>query len=136
MLPGVDINRYAYAGNDPVNMSDPNGHEAIQRGFESIVNEAVFSYVELSEDAGIPTGRVISVDDAGNREIAVPFEPDYTPESKSDERVYLATRIVTRTGTILVGGKTPNGALAAKVKPTAALGLRSRPPVNVASKSA
>jgi RHS repeat-associated protein len=26
MLPGVDINRYAYAGNDPVNMSDPNGH--------------------------------------------------------------------------------------------------------------
>jgi RHS repeat-associated protein len=28
MLPGVDINRYAYAGNDPVNMSDPNGHVA------------------------------------------------------------------------------------------------------------
>jgi hypothetical protein len=26
MLQGVDINRYAYAGNDPVNMSDPNGH--------------------------------------------------------------------------------------------------------------
>jgi RHS repeat-associated protein len=24
--PGVDINRYAYAGNDPVNLSDPNGH--------------------------------------------------------------------------------------------------------------
>jgi RHS repeat-associated protein len=26
MLPGVDFNRYAYAGNDPVNASDPNGH--------------------------------------------------------------------------------------------------------------
>jgi RHS repeat-associated protein len=26
MLPGVDINRYAYAGNDPVNFSDTNGH--------------------------------------------------------------------------------------------------------------
>jgi RHS repeat-associated protein len=26
ILEGVDINRYAYAGNDPVNMSDPNGH--------------------------------------------------------------------------------------------------------------
>ena len=26
MLPGVDINRYAYGGNDPVNQSDPNGH--------------------------------------------------------------------------------------------------------------
>jgi RHS repeat-associated protein len=25
-IPGVDINRYAYAGNDPVNQSDPNGH--------------------------------------------------------------------------------------------------------------
>jgi RHS repeat-associated protein len=28
MLPGVDINRYAYAGNDPVNGSDANGHVA------------------------------------------------------------------------------------------------------------
>jgi RHS repeat-associated protein len=26
MLPGVDFNRYAYAGNDPVNLSDPGGH--------------------------------------------------------------------------------------------------------------
>jgi RHS repeat-associated protein len=25
-LPGVDINRYAYGMNDPVNMSDPGGH--------------------------------------------------------------------------------------------------------------
>ena len=28
MLPGVDFNRYAYAGNDPVNRSDPSGHIA------------------------------------------------------------------------------------------------------------
>jgi RHS repeat-associated protein len=27
--PGVGTNRYAYAGNDPVNKSDPNGHQAI-----------------------------------------------------------------------------------------------------------
>jgi RHS repeat-associated protein len=26
IMSGVDINRYAYAGNDPVNYSDPNGH--------------------------------------------------------------------------------------------------------------
>jgi hypothetical protein len=26
ILQGVDINRYAYAGNDPINGSDPNGH--------------------------------------------------------------------------------------------------------------
>jgi RHS repeat-associated protein len=31
-LPGVDINRYAYAGNDPVNFSDPNGHHIIGTG--------------------------------------------------------------------------------------------------------
>lgn len=28
-LPGVGTNRYAYAGNDPVNGSDPNGHQGI-----------------------------------------------------------------------------------------------------------
>jgi RHS repeat-associated protein len=28
---GVDINRYAYAANDPVNMSDPNGHHYVPK---------------------------------------------------------------------------------------------------------
>ena len=28
ILAGVDFNRYAYSGNDPVNLSDPNGHIA------------------------------------------------------------------------------------------------------------
>jgi RHS repeat-associated protein len=28
-LQGVDVNRYAYAGNDPINFSDPNGHSEI-----------------------------------------------------------------------------------------------------------
>ena len=27
-LPGVGTNRYAYSGNDPVNKSDPNGHNS------------------------------------------------------------------------------------------------------------
>jgi hypothetical protein len=30
MLLDVDINRYAYSGNDPINQSDPNGHQAIE----------------------------------------------------------------------------------------------------------
>ena len=30
--PGVGTNRYAYAGNDPVNRSDTNGHQSIQSG--------------------------------------------------------------------------------------------------------
>jgi RHS repeat-associated protein len=33
-LPGVDINRYAYAGNDPINKSDPNGHQTISDLFK------------------------------------------------------------------------------------------------------
>jgi hypothetical protein len=27
---GVDFNRYGYAGDDPINKSDPNGHEQYQ----------------------------------------------------------------------------------------------------------
>jgi hypothetical protein len=30
MLAGVDINRYAYAANDPINGSDPNGHQSAE----------------------------------------------------------------------------------------------------------
>jgi RHS repeat-associated protein len=33
-LPGVDINRYAYAGNDPINRSDPNGHQSVSDLFK------------------------------------------------------------------------------------------------------
>jgi RHS repeat-associated protein len=33
-LPGVDINRYAYAGNDPINASDPNGNHWLADGNE------------------------------------------------------------------------------------------------------
>jgi hypothetical protein len=32
MLPGVDINRYAYGLNDPINKSDPNGHDSFVSG--------------------------------------------------------------------------------------------------------
>ncbi len=35
-MPGVDINRYAYAGNDPVNASDPNGNHWIAGGGTTI----------------------------------------------------------------------------------------------------
>ena len=30
-LPGVGTNRYAYAGNDPMNKSDPNGHDSFRQ---------------------------------------------------------------------------------------------------------
>lgn len=31
-LPGVNTNRYAYSGNDPINKSDPNGHQMGHNG--------------------------------------------------------------------------------------------------------
>jgi RHS repeat-associated protein len=48
MLPGVDINRYAYAGNDPVNGSDANGHntEAPEIGLD-MTDEQAASMVSL-----------------------------------------------------------------------------------------
>jgi len=41
-LAGVDINRYAYANNDPVNQSDRNGHyeEDVHRGLTELLSEA------------------------------------------------------------------------------------------------
>ncbi|MCB1433672.1 MAG: RHS repeat-associated core domain-containing protein [Alphaproteobacteria bacterium] len=58
ILAGVDINRYAYAGNDPINGSDPNGHIAflaplvcIGGGCEALVSALVAS-------AGIIVGTI------------------------------------------------------------------------------
>lgn len=36
-IAGVDINRYAYSGNDPVNQSDPNGHDMYVIGGTSVI---------------------------------------------------------------------------------------------------
>jgi RHS repeat-associated protein len=43
MQAGVDINRYAYAGNDPINMSDPGGH---------ITGDGMTSYQRNEADKG------------------------------------------------------------------------------------
>jgi RHS repeat-associated protein len=43
ILVGVDINRYAYAGNDPVNLSDPNGHATAEtaKPYEGLSDEEI-----------------------------------------------------------------------------------------------
>ncbi len=37
-LPGVGTNRYAYAQNDPVNKSDPNGHQSLEAIGQDYIN--------------------------------------------------------------------------------------------------
>jgi RHS repeat-associated protein len=51
MLQGVDINRYAYAANDPVNMSDPNGHL-----FDSAEEKRLLAVAAASAAAAGPPG--------------------------------------------------------------------------------
>jgi RHS repeat-associated protein len=53
-LPGVDFNRYAYAGNDPVNMSDPTGHAILTPG-TVMGNGSVFAGGSEAQDSnGFP----------------------------------------------------------------------------------
>lgn len=49
-LPDVGTNRYAYALNDPVNKSDPNGHISFSIGFyaEAAVVGGGAAYAQLS----------------------------------------------------------------------------------------
>ena len=52
MLPGVDFNRYAYAGNDPVNGSDPSGHVII-----GLVSVEEFYGIGSSKNGSASNGR-------------------------------------------------------------------------------
>jgi RHS repeat-associated protein len=42
-LAGVDFNRYAYAGNDPINGSDPNGHRVNPQEYNWSPHESIWS---------------------------------------------------------------------------------------------
>ncbi|WP_275789082.1 RHS repeat-associated core domain-containing protein [Pararhizobium gei] len=41
-MEGVGTNRYAYAGNDPVNKSDPNGHAWLNEGWDNVFGKGSF----------------------------------------------------------------------------------------------
>jgi RHS repeat-associated protein len=56
-LPGVDFNRYAYAGNDPINASDPNGHAG---GWVGGINNTGSSFLDY-EINGVRIGDVLDI---------------------------------------------------------------------------
>lgn len=56
ILQGVDFNRYAYAGNDPVNMSDPNGHIAGLSAFDRMSQNAAEREGGIASPNGSSTG--------------------------------------------------------------------------------
>jgi RHS repeat-associated protein len=62
-LPGVGTNRYAYAGNDPVNKADPNGHsaEALILGTDQAGLAAIENIESLK---GLQAQAIISGDEA------------------------------------------------------------------------
>jgi hypothetical protein len=64
ILAGVDVNRYAYSANDPVNLSDPNGHI-----WETLADVAAISY-----DAGDLLGGVITGNSGRIKEAAKTLE--------------------------------------------------------------
>jgi filamentous hemagglutinin len=60
MLAGVDINRYAYAGNDPVNLSDPNGHFAIAPVIGWLIEAGYSAYTATRIVKTVETGVVVA----------------------------------------------------------------------------
>ena len=71
----MDINRYAYAGNDPVNMSDPLGHgfwDSVKEAFSNIGN-AISNALGGGNDAGLGgDGRPLKKTDNGGPKIEKP----------------------------------------------------------------
>jgi RHS repeat-associated protein len=71
ILAGVDTNRYAYAGNDPINFSDPNGHqfdvdESGNVPCNGCNDDAVRSVIEGAIDIATPVNDVADAKQAYN----------------------------------------------------------------------
>jgi hypothetical protein len=77
--PGVGTNRYAYSENDPINKSDPNGHNTYvisnvneAQGWEGMFADGMHTGLVVSDDKakryGIydPSGHFVGVDEDGN----------------------------------------------------------------------
>jgi HNH endonuclease len=122
--PGVDTNRYAYGGNDPINKSDPNGHDSFVAGSPYDGNYACPSGYCGTVDGGIISGwnPNFSPDDewhqaqAMNPDQRARFFEDTTERrerySKAAEKAAnLASQIIMKRNTKKVGvsnGKLPN----------------------------
>lgn len=111
-LPSVDFNRYAYAGNDPVNGSDPNGHQ-----FVVVTSQEQFdAMAEVGKELqkGLYETSVQSAFDAA-RQVADPFGLGLTsgiddvqlfdsPTTTAEKRARLTASVIIGAATAAVGG--------------------------------
>ncbi len=81
-IPGVDINRYAYAGNDPINGMDSRGHKYFTYGYSATVStptggasEATGIYLGFEDDGAFDFG-VYRVDSINIGTPAASFDID------------------------------------------------------------
>ncbi|MER9683886.1 hypothetical protein NKJ23_32250 [Mesorhizobium sp. M0184] len=93
-LPGVGTNRYAYAQNDPINKSDPNGHQfvvdnAVEITFGALLLGFLMASVPEDENAPKPGQNYFETDDpdVGTQ----PKSPD--PDPSKDPRSAVATLV-------------------------------------------
>jgi RHS repeat-associated protein len=109
---GVGTNRYAYAGGDPVNLSDPGGNSNMSAGGKAqlasfLENDANFSY----GDAGLwgldPTRSASDYHDLATRNSATAHHSNNVPEDMRDN-VYLnpETGLISIDDGIIDGGAT------------------------------
>jgi RHS repeat-associated protein len=89
-LPGVDINRYAYAGNDPVNGSDANGHNWMQTIFNDVYGGPLSQGNVDAQQAATNTAVAVAKDIGSKVATGVDVVSDYAPVISEAKGVYEA----------------------------------------------
>jgi RHS repeat-associated protein len=90
-LPGVDINRYAYAGNDPINKSDPNGHNYwMQSIFDDVYGGPLAQGSVDAQQAAKNTAVAVARDIGSKVAIGLDVASNYAPVTSEAKGMYEA----------------------------------------------
>jgi GHH signature containing HNH/Endo VII superfamily nuclease toxin len=88
-MEGVDINRYAYANDDPINFSDPNGHSTKSKAAREAAKSAMESFSRMFVRDAIDSARRQAVKEAWKHERAIIAKGgrgtyDWTPAQRKE----------------------------------------------------